>query len=125
MLPKPCEALTPARRYRRHGLLIQLLALDAVVRLGSAARAAEALCIAQPTISGHLRKLSEALGVRLFLLHGKQRVPTHAALALLQAAQETFAALDRCEVVLADLRALPTLPTRPADPWRAGAPRLG
>ena len=50
------------RRYVRHGTLPQLAALEAVVRLGSATRAAEALCIAQPTLSGQLRKLSDALG---------------------------------------------------------------
>ena len=59
----------------RHGTLPQLAAFEAVVRLGSATRAAEALCIAQPTLSGHLRKLGEALGVRLFELRGKRLVP--------------------------------------------------
>ena len=80
--PLPLASL---RRYLRHGTLPQLAALEAVVRLGSATRAADALCIAQPTISGHLRKLAEALGVRLFETRGKHLVPTAAALALLQA----------------------------------------
>ena len=98
--------LTPAlpRRYLRHGMLPQLAAFEAVVRLGSATRAAEALCIAQPTLSGHLRKLGEALGVRLFEMQGKRLVPTAAARALLPAAQEVFAALECCERSLADLR---------------------
>ena len=87
----------PSRRYLRHGMLPQLAAFEAVVRLGSATRAAEALCIAQPTLSGHLRKLSEALGVRLFDLRGKRLVPTEAAQTLLQAVGEVFATLDRCE----------------------------
>src|SRR6185295_5701432 len=56
----------PLRRYFRHGTLPQLAAFEATVRLGSASRAAQALCIAQPTISGHLRKLGEALDVSLF-----------------------------------------------------------
>lgn len=93
-----------SRRYLRHGMLPQLLAFVAVVRLGSAARAAETLCMAQPTVSGHLRKLSEALGVRLFTMRGKCLAPTDAALALLSTADEVFAALERCERVLADLR---------------------
>ena len=97
-------ALTPLRRYMRHGTLPQLAAFEAVVRLGSATRAAQALCIAQPTISGHLRKLGDALGVRLFELHGKRLVPTAAALALLQATHEVSAALARCERTLASLR---------------------
>ena len=98
--------LTPAlpRRYLRHGMLPQLAAFEAVVRLGSATRAAEALCIAQPTLSGHLRKLGEALGVRLFEMQGKRLVPTAAARALLPAAQEVFAALECCERSLAGLR---------------------
>jgi len=93
------------RRYLRHGMLPQLAAFEAVVRLGSATRAAEALCIAQPTLSGHLRKLGEALGVRLFEMQGKRLVPTAAARAVLPAANEVFAALEACERVLADLRA--------------------
>jgi DNA-binding transcriptional LysR family regulator len=96
--------LSPLRRYMRHGMLPQLAAFEAVVRLGSATRAAEALCIAQPTLSGHLRKLSDVLGVRLFELQGKRLVPTDAALVLLQAAREVTAALERCEQVLAGLR---------------------
>ena len=89
------------RRYVRHGMLPQLAALEAVVRLGSATRAAEALCIAQPTLSGHLRKLSDALGVRLFDTQGKRLVPTNAALTVLRAANEVSGALERCEEALA------------------------
>jgi hypothetical protein len=89
------------RRYVRHGTLPQLAALEAVVRLGSATRAAEALCIAQPTLSGQLRKLSDALGVRLFETRGKRLVPTDAALTVLRAAHEVSGALERCEEALA------------------------
>ena len=95
----------PLRRYMRHGTLPQLAAFEAVVRLGSATRAAQSLCIAQPTISGHLRKLGDALGVRLFELHGKRLVPTAAALALLHATHEVCAALARCEQTLGAYRA--------------------
>ncbi len=99
------------RRYLRHGMLPQLAAFEAVVRLGSVTRAAEALCMAQPTLSGHLRKLSEALGVRLFDLQGKRLVPTEAALVLLQGVVEVFAAFERCEQTLAGLRQEGLLPT--------------
>jgi LysR family transcriptional regulator for metE and metH len=92
------------RRYFRHGTLPQLAAFEATVRLGSASRAAQALCIAQPTISGHLRKLGEALDVCLFEIRGKRLVPTAAALALLEATHEVSAALARCERALATLR---------------------
>ena len=98
-------ALAPLRRYLRHGTLPQLAAFEAVVRLGSATRAADALCIAQPTISGHLRKLADALGVRLFETRGKRLVPTEAALALLQATHEVSAALARCEHAIGAFRA--------------------
>ena len=94
----------PLRRYMRHGTLPQLAAFEAVVRLGSATRAAQALCIAQPTISGHLRKLGDSLGVRLFELHGKRLVPTAAALALLQATHEVSAVFARCEQTLGSYR---------------------
>jgi DNA-binding transcriptional LysR family regulator len=92
------------RRYLRHGALPQLAAFEAVVRLGSATRAAQALCVAQPTISGHLKKLGDALGVRLFELRGKRLVPTAAALALLAATDEVSAALARCEQTLGSYR---------------------
>ena len=92
------------RRYLRHGTLLQLAAFEGVMRLGSVTRAAEALCMAQPTLSGHLRKLSEALGVRLFEMQGKHLVPTEAALVLLQGASDVFAVLERCDLMLAALR---------------------
>ena len=100
----PPLAFIPLRRYMRHGTLPQLAAFEAVVRLGSATRAAQSLCIAQPTISGHLRKLGDSLGVRLFELQGKRLVPTAAALALLEATHEVSAALARCEQTLGAYR---------------------
>jgi DNA-binding transcriptional LysR family regulator len=106
------------RRYLRHGLLPQLAALEAVVRLGSCTRAAEALCIAQPTLSGHLRKLADATGVRLFEQHGKRLVPTDAALVLLEAAYEVTRTLARCEAALHVLRGASSTRTpheRPRD----------
>jgi DNA-binding transcriptional ArsR family regulator len=101
-----------SRRYLRHGMLPQLAAFEAVMRLGSATRAADVLCIAPSTLSGHLRKLGEALGVRLFDIEGKRLVPTDAAQVLLQTTQEVFAALGRCERALAGLPDAPrTAPT--------------
>ena len=97
-------SLPALRRYLRHGTLPQLAAFEAVIRLGSATRAAQALCVAQPTISGHLKKLGDALGVRLFVLQGKRLVPTAAALALLDATDEVSAALARCEQTLGNYR---------------------
>ena len=110
------------RRYVRHGMLPQLAALEAVVRLGSATRAAEALCIAQPTLSGQLRKLSEALGVRLFDMQGKRLVPTGAALTVLRAAHEVSFALERCEEALAPHRDGPSDGSVEAVPGRTAEP---
>lgn len=104
------------RRYFRHGMLPQLVAFEAVVRLGSVRRAADALCLAPPTVSGHLRKLGEALDVRLFVARGRRLAPTDAALALLQGALDAFAALERCEGVLAGLRGAAA-----ADDYRASS----
>ena len=104
------------RRYMRHGMLPQLAAFEALMRLGSATRAAEALCIAQPTLSGHLRKLGEVLGVRLFVLEGKRLVPTATARALLPVVHEVFAAFEGCERVLDGVRAEPTWRTTASGP---------
>lgn len=112
------------RRYLRHGMLPQLAAFETVVRLGSATLAADALCIAQSTLSGHLRKLSEALSVRLFDMQGRCLVPTDAAWALLEAAQQVFADLERCERVLAELRGLPGSNAGDGGPSRARPGRL-
>jgi DNA-binding transcriptional LysR family regulator len=70
--------------------------------------------MAQPTLSGLLRKLSEALGVQLFELRGKRLVPTDAALVLLQTTREVAAAFERCEPLLAGLRTECAKPAPPA-----------
>jgi DNA-binding transcriptional LysR family regulator len=88
------------RRLVRHGTLPQLAAFEAIVRLGSYTRAAERLHMAQPTISGHMRKLTEAAGQPLLVIEGRQVRPTPAGQALLAATQEIFAALERAEGVL-------------------------
>lgn len=92
------------KRFLRHGSLPQLAAFYAVVQMGSVTRAAEALCVAQPTLSGHLRKLSESLGVVLFEARGKTLVPTDSAMVLLETAKQVFAAFEQCELRLASLR---------------------
>lgn len=93
------------RRYLRHGMLPQLAAFDTVMRLGSVTRTADALAMAQPTVSGHLRKLSEAIGLALFETRGRQLVPTPAAWALHAAVAEMFDSLERVDGVLGAMRA--------------------
>ena len=90
----------------------QLAAFEAVLRLGSVTRAADTLCMAQPTVSGHLRKLSDALGITLFEPQGRHLVPTAAALALRTAVGEVFDSLGRAEQALDALRPGPQSPLR-------------
>jgi LysR family transcriptional regulator, low CO2-responsive transcriptional regulator len=92
------------RRYLRHGLMPQLAAFDAVMRLGSVTRAAAALHMAQPTVSGHLRKLADAVGVPLFRCDGRRMHPTVHAHALHRGALDVFAALHDLEATLEPLR---------------------
>jgi molybdenum-dependent DNA-binding transcriptional regulator ModE len=66
------------RRFFRHGFLPQLLAFEACLRTGSVTRAAEELSVAQPTISGMLRKLSETLGAPLLRPQNGRMEPTDA-----------------------------------------------
>ena len=101
------------KRYLRHGTLPQLVTLEAVMRLGSASQAAEALCMAPSTLSGHLQRLGDALQVTLFEARGRQSVPTPAAVALLETSHEIFAALERCELRLDDCRAAQPAPGMP------------
>ena len=92
------------QRFLRHGTMPQLKAFYAVMRLGSVTQAAELLCVAQPTLSGHLRKLSETLDVTLFVAQGKQLKPTEAANVLLETVQQVFSTFELCEQRLAPLR---------------------
>ena len=66
------------RRFFRHGFLPQLLAFEACLQNGSVTRAAEELSLAQPTVSGMVRKLSEALGATLMKPRNGRMEPTEA-----------------------------------------------
>lgn len=92
------------RRYFRHGMLPQLIVFEAVARLGSVTRAAEALHLAQPTVSTQLRKLADALGLRLVEPHGRGVRLTDAGQALLEEACEILQAVQRLDARLDALR---------------------
>jgi DNA-binding transcriptional LysR family regulator len=83
------------RRYFRHGLLPQLIAFETVVRLGGVTRAADELALAQPTVSGLLRKLTDTIGEPL--LHvGRGRVElTEAGKDVALLCEEVLAAVQR------------------------------
>jgi DNA-binding transcriptional LysR family regulator len=90
MLPR-----NPMRRYFRHGLLPQLVAFEACVRLGSVTRAAEELCVAQPTVSCMLRKLSDTFGGPLTALRERRVEATPLGREVLELCDDLFAAFER------------------------------
>ncbi len=92
MLPR-----NPMRRFFRHGLLPQLVAFEACVRLGSVTRAADELCVAQPTVSCMLRKLGDAFGGPLTVIRDRRVEPTPLGLEVLALSEEIIAAFDRFE----------------------------
>jgi DNA-binding transcriptional LysR family regulator len=94
------------RRYLKHGTLPQLRVLEASARLGSFARAAEELHIAQPTASVQIRKLSETVGFPLFEQVGRRVYLTEAGKRVFAGCNDVFHALSRLEETLADMRGL-------------------
>ncbi len=68
-----------------------LLYFWTVVHEGSVARAAEELRLAQPTVSGQIRALEEALGEKLFTRSGRHLVPTDVGRVVYRYADEIFA----------------------------------
>ncbi len=89
------------RRYLRHGTLPQLVAFEATARLGSCSRAAEQLHQSQPTVSIHLKKLSESFGQVLFERAGRGMRLTPAGEEVYQTCRVLFATLDELDRRLA------------------------
>ena len=96
------------RRYLKHGTLPQLSVFEAVARHGNYTRAAEELYMAQPTVSVHIKKLSETIGLPLLEQVGRKAHLTEAGEQLYAACHEIFALLGRSEDRFADLRGLKT-----------------
>ena len=96
------------RRYFRHGLLTQILVFEAVARLGSVTRAAEELHLAQPTVSIHLKKLAETLGVVLFEQQGRQLVLTAGGHAMCEVCADMMQCLLHAEERFASFRVPPS-----------------
>jgi DNA-binding transcriptional LysR family regulator len=95
-----------SRQFLRHGTLPQLAVFEAIVRLGSFTRAAHEMHMAQPTVSGLIRKLTDAAGVPLFARSGRHLVPTAAGRLLYKLACEVLDTLERAGTELAATRAL-------------------
>lgn len=68
----------------------QLAVFEAVARLGSFTRAAEALHLTQPTISIQIKELTEAVGLPLLEQQGRKLKLTEAGEDLLHTAREVF-----------------------------------
>jgi DNA-binding transcriptional LysR family regulator len=94
------------RRYLRHGMLPQLAVFESAARLGSYTRAAEALHLAQPTVSSQIKKLSDVLGLPLFEQIGKKVHLTAAGSALYEGCGRVFDALGAIEESISALRGL-------------------
>ena len=85
------------RRFFRHGFLPQLIAFEACVRLGGVTRAAEELSLAQPTVSGLLRKLGEAVGEPVLKARGGRVELTPAGRDVQGLCAEVLGSLERFE----------------------------
>ena len=85
--------------------LQKLEVLTQVVRSGGVGRAAEALFVAQPVVTAHIRTLEERLGAKLFYREGRQIHPTEAGVAVVEWAEDVLTRtreLDRYLGGLAD-----------------------
>jgi DNA-binding transcriptional LysR family regulator len=92
----------------RHGHLTlrQLETFEAIARLGSVTRAAEALHLSQPAVSIQLRSLAEAVGQRLTEPAGRGLRLTQAGHDLYEACSEMAAVWSRFESQLDEVAAL-------------------
>jgi len=93
-----------------------------VVREGGVTRASERLHVSQPTISGQLRELEEALGEKLLVRSGRTVVLTDIGRTVYRYADEILG-FDR--ELLEAVKGRPARPGRLIGVWktaRAGAP---
>lgn len=95
---------TRLRPYIRHGTLPQLVAFEATARLGSCSRAAESLHQSQPTVSIHIRKLSESIGQSLFEKAGRGIRLTPAGEEVYRTCRVLFSTLEELDERLARQR---------------------
>lgn len=117
---------TKIRRYLKHGTLVQLGVFDTVARLGSFTKAAEALYMAQPTVSVQMKKLAETVGLPLIEQIGKNIHLTEAGRVLHAACADIFGTLDGVEHTLSNLRGLEAgrLQLAVSTPGKYFAPRV-
>jgi len=87
-------------------MLPQLAVFEAIARLGSFTRAAEELFMAQPTVSIHMKKLTEVVGLPLVEQIGKKIHLTDAGRELHAACRDVFHRFAEVEARLVGLRDL-------------------
>ncbi len=88
----------------RHLSFRQLQVFATVVRLGSFSKAADALFLAQPTVSLQIKKLSETVGMPLLEQVGRSIRPTGAGEDLYAACEEIFQSLENFDSRIAERR---------------------
>ncbi len=88
------------------GTLRQIEIFLKVAEQGSIARAAEQLHLAQPSVSIQVRKLSDAIGLPLYEVIGKQLQLTEAGAAVVASGQEIFATIGDLDDQINDLKGL-------------------
>jgi DNA-binding transcriptional LysR family regulator len=94
------------RHYLKHGTLPQLKVFEAVARLGSYTRAAEELYMAQPTVSVHIKKLTETIGLPLFEHVGTHLYLTDAGRELNAMCRSLFSVFEEVEDKFTEMRGL-------------------
>ncbi len=101
--------------HRRFPSLSSIRAFEAAARLGSFAKAAEELDTTAASVSYHVRRLEEQIGVRLFLRHAQRVELTESGELVAREAINAFATLRACFIKAADMDegrlSLTTLPT--------------
>lgn len=94
-------------RFFRHGTLPQMRVFEAVARLGNFTRAGEETHMAQPTVSVHMKKLAETVGVPLLHVTAKRVQLTPAGEELYAAVRrvtQTFKELDEALAAMSDVK---------------------
>ena len=94
------------RRLSKLGTLRQIEIFLKVAELGSIARASEELCLAQPSVSIQVKKLSDAIGLPLYEVIGKSLKLTTAGRHVEAAGKEIFQTIDGLDTTINDLKGL-------------------
>ncbi len=90
----------------RHSTIRQLEVFEAIARLKSFTRAAEELCLTQPTVSMQIKKLTDEVGLPLFEQIGKKIYLTDAGKELYQTCHGIFEHFSRFEMAVSDMKGL-------------------